>query len=233
MKRIHPLFSLLSLGFALILFAGLGFIVWRNGNLLFSPGELSAVNLTGMALGGFTSHAEFEMECQLCHAPLETTQDVLCEECHTHIREQIDSQEGTHGKIPGVNRCADCHPDHSGKAFNAVEPAMEKFDHALVSFSLARHQLDYDQTRMDCTACHETDQGFTTSLEKCAQCHAAHDPSFLEQHIQDFGESCLECHDGHDRMTGFDHAQSGFPLDGAHAPASCADCHGKAPQGLS
>ena len=60
MKRIHPLFSLLSLSFALILFAGLGFIVWRNGSLLFSPGELSAVNLAGMALGGFASHADFE-----------------------------------------------------------------------------------------------------------------------------------------------------------------------------
>jgi len=233
MKRIHPLFSLLSIGFALILFTGLGFIMWRNGNMLFSPGELSALNLTGMALGGFTSHAEFETECQLCHAPLETTQDVLCEECHTQIREQIDSQGGTHGKIPGVNRCADCHPDHKGKAFNVVEPAMEKFDHTLVNFSLARHNLNYDHSKMDCMACHETNQGFTTSLEKCAQCHATHDLSFLQQHIQDFGENCLECHDGHDRMTGFDHAQSGFPLEGKHAEVSCADCHGSAPEGLA
>ena len=232
MKRIHPLFSLLSIGFALILFAGLGFIVWRDGNLLFSPGELSGATLAGMALGGFTSHADFERQCQLCHAPLVTIQDVLCEECHTRIKEQILSQAGTHGRIAEVQRCAGCHPDHSGREFDSLRLAMEQFDHTRVNFSLARHRLDYDHTQMDCLACHETSDSFTSSQEKCAGCHESHDPLFLQRHLQDFGQGCLECHDGLDRMMDFNHAESGFPLEGKHAQAICAACHGGANPGV-
>ena len=225
MKRIHPLFSLLSLTFAALIFAGLVFIMWRNGNMLFSPGHLSGKSLTGVLLGGFASHAEFESQCQRCHAPLETTQDVLCMDCHTKVEEQILDLIGTHGRIEDVNQCAACHPDHKGMTYDSTLPAMQKFDHSVADFSLKWHQLDYDRARIACTACHSFVGGFSVSSDKCAECHAVHDQTFALQHIQDFGENCLDCHDGHDRMTSFDHSQSAFPLLGKHALVACADCH--------
>jgi hypothetical protein len=93
MKRAHPLFSLTSLIFTVILLAGLAFMIWRGGNMLFSPGMVSAKQLPGVSLGGFASHAEFESECARCHAPFAATQDQLCLTCHTQVGEEISLKE--------------------------------------------------------------------------------------------------------------------------------------------
>lgn len=99
MKRTHPLFSLTSLLFTVILLAGLVIMFWRGGNRLFSPGQVSAKQLPGVSLGGFTSHAEFESECARCHAPFAATQDQLCLTCHTQVGTEISSRVGVHAHI--------------------------------------------------------------------------------------------------------------------------------------
>ncbi len=67
------------------------------------------------------------------------------------------------------------------------------------------------------------------ALPSCAACHtnphrreARRDPGFA---------ACADCHTPH-RWEGaeeapFDHAATGFPLDGAHARVGCAECHGE------
>jgi hypothetical protein len=225
MHRIHPFFSLLGVVFTAIILLGLALILWRSGGMAFSPGRLSAKAASGIALNGFFSHAEFESQCKLCHAPLETTQDQLCLICHEAVGSQIASSHGTHGLFENVKACASCHSDHHGADFDPLTPALDQFDHSVTQFSLLSHQVDYDTTSLNCDACHGIDQKFTLDQAKCQSCHQDHDLAFMVLHAQDFGSYCLECHDGQDRMTDFDHDNNGFPLDGKHAVLRCGECH--------
>jgi hypothetical protein len=227
MKRQHPLFSLLSIGFSGVLLFGLAATIWLSGNTLFSPGRLSAKSLAGVQMDGFGSHDAFEAQCERCHQPLETTQDMLCTRCHTKVRDEMDRQEGIHGVIAGVTQCSRCHPDHRGRKFDPGMAALAKFDHSTTDFNLVRHQVNYDVTPIDCAACHSVESRFSTPVERCASCHAGHDQDFMLQHGLDYGMNCLDCHDGHDSAARFDHASAKFPLVGRHAAIRCADCHGK------
>lgn len=225
MQRSPPLFSSIGLIFTFLLVAGLGIAVWLSGGMAFSPGALSSGSRAHRAKVEFLSHAEFEAECNHCHAPFETTQDVLCQECHLDVAEQVSGGRGTHGSIERSNRCADCHPDHRGRDFDMIAAALPLFAHDRTAFSLVGHQVGYDAVPLTCDDCHHLDGPFTVAVEECAYCHAADDRSFMRQHRQDFGDACLDCHDGTDRMVGLNHTTTGFPLDGQHEKLTCAACH--------
>ena len=209
----------------ILLFTVLGMSLWRSGGEAFSPGRLSALGSRGSRLAGFNSHAEFEAECERCHQPLESTQGVLCLECHTGVAEEIEAGEGSHGAIEQVGSCYRCHSDHQGWEFDMIAAAFANFDHAGTGFSLLWHQLDYDTTPMACDACHTRDQGFTFREDACANCHASYSMEFMVRHVQDYGEDCLGCHDGSDRMVDFDHSATGFALAGRHGETRCSACH--------
>jgi len=225
MKRQQPFLSLFGFVSTTILLAILGLMLWRSGGMAFSPGELSAMSRPGVSLRGFASHADFAPRCELCHQPLETTQDVLCLDCHNAVGEQIQAQNGTHGHIEQVRRCAACHSDHQGVDFNPTEGAFSFFDHSLTHFALVWHQVDFEAAPMECVDCHDSDGQFTVSTEDCIVCHATKDVAFTIQHRQDFGEDCTACHDGQDRMVKFDHNTTSFALEGQHTQTSCAGCH--------
>jgi hypothetical protein len=225
MRRKSTFFTLPSLFLLGVLFGGLGWTVWRGEGMIFSPGKLTAQQIPGIKLGGFSSHAEFEKECELCHQPLKTTQSQLCIECHNEIRQELSDPNGLHNKMGNVQQCFECHSDHKGMAFNPTTDALDKFDHSVTSFSLEWHQVNFDTTPMDCLSCHQQEPDFQVLIDSCARCHADHNADFMSKHILDFGENCLECHDGTDRMVNFDHSASAFPLTGAHLEVSCASCH--------
>lgn len=226
MKRQHPFFTLFGTIATVLLLAGLGLMLWVRGGEAFSPGELSSRTRPGQVIQGFASHAEFEAECRLCHQPLQTTQDQLCLDCHSRVREQIAVRNGSHGHIDGVERCAECHSDHRGDGFDLLEDAFVRFDHSRTHFSLDWHQVNYNAAPMDCAACHQVEGDFSPSDPACTTCHAGQDMTFVLQHMKDFGEGCTACHDGRDRMVNFDHQQTEFPLEGRHALTACAACHG-------
>jgi hypothetical protein len=226
MRRQHPLLSSLGFVFTAVMLAGLGVMILRSGGMAFSPGRLSDKTAAGITLSGYRSHADFEARCELCHAPLKTTQDVLCEKCHTDVRDQISTLSGAHGKITQVNQCGRCHSDHKGTQFDPGLSSWKFFDHSQTQFSLVWHQVDYDATPLGCAKCHSTDDKFSASNQKCSTCHAQHDAKFMTQHVQDFGENCAACHDGADRMVKFDHSETAFPLRGQHTQVQCVGCHG-------
>jgi hypothetical protein len=201
-------------------------MLWRHGGLAFSPGQLSAKSKTGIALDGFVSHADFEEQCQYCHLPLETSQDVLCLSCHKDVSGQIEQALGTHGRIDNVNQCATCHSDHQGRDFNPSLPALALFDHNRTAFDLTWHQVDFNATPLQCSECHDLNGDFSSRGERCTACHARQDSTYMQQHFQDFGNACMTCHDGQDQMVNFDHRKTDFPLIGAHSGLGCAECHG-------
>jgi hypothetical protein len=225
MRRVHPLLSPLGIGMTILIFLGLGLSFIKDGSAMFSPGDLTAQGLAGVALDGFTSHADFENECKYCHAPLETSQADLCVRCHTSVMEQIVAQAGTHFGLENIQECRVCHPDHKGRDFDPSAAAFTFFDHAQTGFSLIWHQVNYDTTPLDCSDCHTRENGFSLMLETCTDCHAGNDPVFMAQHRQDFGDDCLICHDGSGEMTNFDHNTTRFPLEGVHAQTDCVGCH--------
>lgn len=226
MRRPHTFLSPLGLFLALAMILGVVVSVWFRGGKAFSPGRLSASARLNTPLGGYASHAAFEQECARCHQPGVVPQDALCLACHTNVAEQLVSAAGLHGSGLSGKQCADCHPDHRGRDFDPAVAALPFFDHTTTAFSLVWHQVNFDASLMVCQECHLADDpAFAFAPQRCVLCHGDHDPVFITQHVQDFGEVCLACHDGLDRMTHFDHAATAFPLKGKHAALACRQCH--------
>ncbi len=198
---------------------------WWRGPALFSPGPLSAQQARGAPLGGVPSHAALEKQCRACHAPLQV-QGTLCLDCHTAVDAEIAAGQGLHARFAAPLNCRTCHPDHRGRQADMLSPARVAFDHAATGFSLRQHVLRADFTLMTCRDCHDRWPTAPEALrDACVTCHAQAAPSFLAAHRRAFGQDCLACHDGVDRFTGFDHAQTGFLLEGAHGRAACEACH--------
>lgn len=197
---------------------------WMKMNNALSPGELSAVQMRGEILEGYTSHAEFEQQCTHCHAPMHCIEDDRCQSCHMDVARQRTQMEGLHSRLPGTSNCRTCHPEHRGREAMMTEFAFLNIDHAaLTGFSLEKHHLDYDDQVMNCESCHLQNQYLETSLD-CITCHSTEDPEYMETHRLEYGDGCLQCHDGFDRMMDFDHDLI-YELSGGHNGLECADCH--------
>ncbi len=198
-----------------------------KGGVLFSPGPLNAQ--TGEPKGGVRSHAEIQ-ECGRCHAPFWSVDTMAdrCMDCHTQVRDEILNSQGLHGRLvkdQGRLSCRTCHTEHRGPqaALTILDPAT--FPHEVVGFSLQAHQAWPSGQPFVCTDCHVQR---LTAFEPgtCVECHRDLDAAFVRDHQRAFGEDCLACHDGVDRFSDFVHNRdTGFPLEGAHARAACADCH--------
>jgi hypothetical protein len=225
-KRIYFMyqgFFLPWVGLALlIVMVGAGLFVKKILNL--SPGEVSGMHPNNEALGGYVSHADFEMECGHCHAPLHCITDDRCQECHMTVAQQRVEGQGLHAKLPGTERCQNCHMEHNGREASITVLAYENVDHdQLADFSLALHGVDYEGEPMDCESCH-LQSGYASDSLDCISCHAQADHAYISEHIELYGTVCVPCHDGRDRMLAFDHARF-YPLEHQHAEAECQECH--------
>lgn len=135
--------------------------------------------------------------------------------------------------------CVDCHEDvHEGYIAAAFYPEQNceachvvdhweenHFDHNLTGFELLGKHAS--ATCMDChTAKDPTENryaAFANPPQECAECHEnVHDDQFAENGTTD----CARCHSFNDwTMDDFDHDNTAFPLDGAHASVACEGCH--------
>jgi hypothetical protein len=140
-----------------------------------------------------------EVACQNCHLDnvyLGTPQD--CFACH----QADDAHDGQFGQD-----CADCHTPEDWQ--------QATFDHAQTAFPLTGAHVE-----TVCVQCH-VDNIYGGTPQDCAACHQADDA-----HDGQFGQDCAACHtpDGWEQAT-FDHAQTAFPLSGAHVETACVQCH--------
>lgn len=131
-----------------------------------------------------------------------------CATCHEDVHE---------GQF-GIN-CAECHHENG---FGALQN-LTKFDHNRTHFPLnGKHQS------VDCRKCHVSDK-MTDPLpyNTCSSCHQDyHEGQFVRPTNS---PDCAECHS----VDGFmgstfsieQHAQSAFPLTGAHNATPCLACH--------
>ena len=164
---------------------------------------------------------------------------VECAECHVT---ETDG-DGDFIRYRGTaTACSDCHQDpHRGRLGRDCAACHEtagwrKVDRSRFNHDLTRFPLRGLHTRVDCGDCHSGASFRLAGFDDCATCHA-------DVHVGQFrdrgrissapgpgdGEACSDCHD----VNGFtpsrfdlaDHAETRFPLDGAHREVACASCH--------
>lgn len=184
----------------------------------FSPGELTTAHRDLEGLGN----------CTACHEIGAKISETRCLECHDVLADRIDAGRGFHA-MPAVSQkeCIDCHSEHHGRKFEMVRFDTTAFDHA----AEAGWALEGAHSRTACSACHRPERIVDTRLAErkktflglqtdCIGCHE-------DIHQGTLGPSCTDCHT-QETFAGaelFDHADSDFPLRGAHGAVDCAQCH--------
>lgn len=208
-----------------------------GGGGMFSPGPLSAQGRRGVTLGGVTSHAALGGGCAACHAsPLDARGMAgRCLDCHTDVQAQLASPDTLHGALSDGAACLGCHTEHEGATATLTAMDLATFPHDTLGFTLAAHQQTSDGRAFGCVDCHTAlaasprpANAYAFDRATCVDCHTEYQAEFVVSHVAAFGTGCLGCHDGVDRYSGFDHGALAVPLDGKHAEAPCASCHGAA-----
>jgi len=139
------------------------------------------------------------------------TDQTDCVACHR------DDYDRKHRGSGFPTTCLSCHTQRNWDA--------EGFNHALTAFPLVGAHVG--PVCDDCHGPQAVSGGAGGVSAECASCHqAAYDAAHAGS---GYPTECLTCHT-QDAWAGatFDHAQTAFPLEGAHANAACATCHGGA-----
>lgn len=217
----------ISVGIGAVMAFGFILIKVTHASYLLSPGGLSSQVIKGQMLGEVSSHADLNRQCSHCHAPVHCVEDTRCQDCHFEIAQDREDINTLHGRLPGVSKCQNCHPEHNGSDADLTLLPYLNVDHFLLAgFSLEKHQKNYDGSNFDCETCHQQNVSMIKTID-CVDCHANQDHDTIAAHIEQFGDACSECHDGRDRMlNGFVH-EPYFSLQGGHKDLQCSQCHQK------
>ena len=144
--------------------------------------------------------------------------DVKCASCHTgHLyRDKLESscischrKDDRHKATLGTD-CSSCHTERGWRE-------VRRFDHDRTAFALVGRHI-----KASCKDCHQS-LVYRDTPGTCIGCHKKDD-----KHQGHLGERCADCHTENDwAARRFDHAQTQFPLRGAHALATlkCDSCH--------
>ena len=171
------------------------------------------------------------LECAQCHIPKgKDTQFKIkfqrCIDCHR------DEHQGQFAAAPHWNKCEDCH------TLQGYKPS---------TFSLARHKetrfvLTGGHLAIPCVECHNNSAEMKPSIKtdavyhfddlSCTRCHQNPHRDQFKKRMELLGSDgkqlgCAACHTTKSwkELSKFDHAQTSFPLMGAHRAVACIDCH--------
>lgn len=174
------------------------------------------------------------VDCRACHAEignrerLEDGDDIgkrftqlfpavasdNCAACHE------DPHAGQFDGGPTAGRCLECHD-----ALRFIPSLFDTQRHGQTGFALTD-----SHEQLECAKCHQTAnevRQFAGMNTACASCHE--DPHTGQFDSGPTAGLCDACHDtARFQPTGFDqtrHADTDFPLTGAHQAVGCRDCH--------
>jgi hypothetical protein len=135
-------------------------------------------------------------------------------------------------KVTGKD-CVSCHSEHNGANFPLIhwQPNREAIDHAKTGFALTgRH------AKLGCNGCHKAENiqaaarsgilikdlnhTYLGLSRDCVSCHT-------DEHRGQVGKDCARCHSAETWKPAFvfNHANSKYPLTGAHETVACDKCH--------
>ena len=190
-------------------------------------GQCHTVNGFAPTTFGLTAHATtaFALDgkhvatpCGACHTGAKPRTSFViankqCASCH-------ENPHGTQfAKEMEQNGCATCH--------TAVDWHQSKIDHSIWPLVGAH-------ATAPCTGCHgEQKRGASPAAYRgiARTCEGCHDDVHAGQFTQSKPvKDCKTCHQPtvFRIAAAFDHATTGFALDGKHAPVACANCHPQA-----
>jgi predicted CXXCH cytochrome family protein len=165
---------------------------------------------TGFVLTG--SHST--LDCASCHVGGRyqgTPAD--CVGCHA--RDYTGATNPNHVQANFPKSCAMCHTT------GGWSPA--SFDHAAVT----GYALTGAHTSLGCTQCH-ANGNYTNTSASCSSCHMKdYNGTTNPNHVSaGLPTDCAVCHSTTSWAGAtFNHANTGFPLTGAHTPLNCSSCH--------
>lgn len=187
-----------------------GPVVAGIGDLL-SPGKLIAAH--DSVAGGAN-------DCEKCHD--KTTSSVTsqrCLVCHADIGDRQKAKSGLHGSAPfRAKKCSDCHADHRGTDFDAVQDknpratvggkqvSANAWGVALGNASAGPAQLDHKLTGYPLEGKH--------AQVGCEKCHTGVRPKTKRRVFTGVDRECLGCH------------ENVHQLDGGSSKERCQECHG-------
>ena len=190
--------------------------------------------------------AGFPQDCALCHTTLQWRGAHFDHNTQTHFTltgahvNASCSQCHVGGRFSGTaQNCSGCHlaefqkttnPNHAAAGFSqdctlchtTAQWSGAQFDHAKTRFPLTGAHGG-----VACQQCH-VNSVFSGTPMQCSGCHLADfQKASNPNHVKSgFPQDCTLCHSTA-QWTGavFDHSKTQFPLTGAHATVSCAQCH--------
>jgi len=151
-----------------------------------------------------------------------------CRSCHSSLDFSGVSRDcvGCHSDVHRGELGSDCARCHTPRSF--LDRAAMSRAHQTSRFALTGAHVG-----VDCESCHTpSPQGRLTFVNRptdCVQCHVdayrgAKDPDHL---AGGFPTDCNQCHATSAwARARFNHANTAFPLTGAHRSVRCLDCHG-------
>ncbi|MDP3147646.1 MAG: hypothetical protein Q8N83_00825 [Ignavibacteria bacterium] len=171
-----------------------------------TPSSFSHTATNFQLTGGHTKAA-----CTDCHKGKTTGTSQVCYNCH-----QLSFANSVNPSHVTLGLSTDCKSCHTSSAW-----IPSSFNHATTNF-----QLTGKHTTVACADCHK---GKTTGTE--TQCYGCHKTNFDgvkdPNHVTaNFSTDCTTCHSTTAWSPSiFNHANTKFPLTGAHTTVSCVDCH--------
>ena len=165
--------------------------------------------------------AHLQITCESCHVTARggtfTRLDPDCVSCHA--KDYSGARAVDHVAAGYPTNCTVCHGTLSWRD-------TQTFDHAMISNGFV---LRGAHTRLECASCHRTSDMaplfHAASQDDCVACHQA---DYDREHSgTSFPTTCLSCHNMETwgDVGDFDHALTGFQLQGSHATLGCASCH--------
>jgi hypothetical protein len=174
-----------------------------------TPSTFNHAN-TGFPLVG----AHISVQCAQCHTngDYQGGTPTDCWSCHQADYQGVTDPSHTANQFS--HACLQCH------SMNGWSPAT--FDHSQTQFPLTGAHVN-----ATCAQCHVNGQ-FQGTPTDCWSCHQAdYNGATNPNHVQaQFPHACAECHTTSAwQPSTFNHANTGFPLVGAHISVQCAQCH--------
>jgi len=162
-------------------------------------------------------HAEIANNCIQCHEGNYTTTPDQCTGCH---QSSYNAAQNPNHSAAGIStECQTCH--------NSTAWIPSSFIHTTTGFELLGQH-----SSIQCSSCHE---GTTAGLNSlCVSCHQSEYNTAPDHSTQSYPTTCEMCHNSTAwNQTSFNHANTNFPLTGAHVNTECSSCHASGFTGTS
>lgn len=158
------------------------------------------------------------VSCTGCHVNGDFKKPVAfanCADCH-----KPDPHKGQFESRPKKGECAECH------TVNGWKPSL----FGVKEHDTSGYPLRGKHMNVECAKCHipaGKDTVYKVKYAACLDCHKdAHDSQFAAAPYRNRCEDCHTVLDFHrSTFTIAKHRNTRYPLTGAHAAVSCADCH--------